>query len=64
MDPIDAVFVLGGGTNEYPFDQHQASLWFFANTPKGSQKQVIALEGGGLSIYMPDLSSLSNAGRR
>ena len=49
MDPIDAVFVLGGGTNEYPFDRHQASLWFFANTPKGSQKQVVALESGGLS---------------
>src|SRR5215471_10089515 len=34
MDPIDAVFVLGGGTNEYSFDRHQASLWFFANTPR------------------------------
>jgi hypothetical protein len=46
MDPVDAVFVLRGDTNEYPFDRHQASLWFFANTPKGSQKQPVASPSG------------------
>jgi hypothetical protein len=49
MDPVDAVFVLGGGTNEYPFDRHQASLWFFATTPKKSQKQIAAADAGGAS---------------
>lgn len=41
MDPVDAVFVLGGGTSEYPFDRHQASLWFFANTPKAQAKKAV-----------------------
>lgn len=44
MYPIDVVFTLGGSTNEYPFDRHQASLWLLATTPRQRQKQGAAPE--------------------